>query len=175
MPACSLLSIEPRWLAVDHVPSLIAQRIWQLNTPSPLLLTLVSPVFRPHHLADNCRYSYGLRACVFMCLFVIESSSQTLHNFRFRAIHQKLPESKPTRWKCMLTWSPILNLCLRSIMSHFAPALSIIREWIMSECHFNLLCHDVSMSDARRGNNEQTVSKINNDVGHNTKHTIKNI
>lgn len=31
------------------------------------------------------------------------------------------------------------------------------------------------MSDARRGNNEQTVSKINNDVGRNTKRTIKNI
>ncbi len=51
-----------------------------VHPPPPLLLTLVSPVFRPH-LADNCPYSYGFYVYVFV--FIIESSSQTLHNFRF--------------------------------------------------------------------------------------------
>ena len=80
MSPCSLLSIEPWWLALDHVLSLIARRIWQLNTPTSLLHTLVLPVFSPHHLADNCPYGYGVCVCVCVFLSVIESSS---HNFRF--------------------------------------------------------------------------------------------
>lgn len=76
VPSCSLLSIQPRWLVgggsrsvfdsfkdlAAELPPLLRSSLWSL------------PFFRPHHLADNCRYSSG-----FMC--VIESSSR-LHNFR---------------------------------------------------------------------------------------------
>lgn len=75
MYASSLLSIEPWWLLVDRILSLITRRIWQLNTPSPLLLTLVSSVFRPHHLEDNCSNSYGFCVCVCMFVYIIGSSS----------------------------------------------------------------------------------------------------
>lgn len=75
-----LLSVQCHWLVVDHILSLIARRIWQLNAASPLLLTLVSPVSHPYRLEDNCHNSYGFVVCVCVCalLYIIGSSRRLL-------------------------------------------------------------------------------------------------